>query len=138
LSLYVHVPFCKALCLYCGCNMMVTHDDALVERYLAAFNRRDWDAVLALLSDDARLEVVHRSEGPLRDSSYFTNYGHLAWPWKLALAHVDGIESVVHFRHIDGAWAPHTVVQLSFDGAQIAVVRDYIHVDYLLRNSTID
>ena len=111
---------------------------ALVERYLAAFNRRDWDAVLALLSDDARLEVVHRSEGPLRDSSYFTNYGHLAWPWKLALAHVDGIESVVHFRHIDGAWAPHTVVQLSFDGAQIAVVRDYIHVDYLLRNSTID
>jgi RNA polymerase sigma-70 factor (ECF subfamily) len=111
---------------------------ALVERYLAAFNHRDWNAVLALLSDEARLEVVHRSEGPVRGSSYFTNYGRLAWPWKLALARVDGIESVVHFRQVDGAWLPHAVVQLAIEDGRISLVRDYVHVDYLLCNSTVE
>ncbi len=38
LSLYVHVPFCRKLCFYCGCNMMVTQDEDLVERYLRALD----------------------------------------------------------------------------------------------------
>ena len=109
----------------------------LIQRYLAAFNRRDWDAVRSLLSADARLEVVHRSEGPF-GTTYFTNYGRLAWPWKLALAHVDGTESIVHFRQVDGTWLPHAIIQLAIADDQITLVRDYIHVDYLLRYSTID
>lgn len=36
LSLYVHLPFCHKLCYYCGCNMMVTKKQDLVERYLTA------------------------------------------------------------------------------------------------------
>ena len=36
LSLYVHVPFCRSLCYYCGCNMRVTRRADLVERYLQA------------------------------------------------------------------------------------------------------
>jgi oxygen-independent coproporphyrinogen-3 oxidase len=35
-SLYVHVPFCRKLCFYCGCNMLVTQRQDLVERYLQA------------------------------------------------------------------------------------------------------
>ncbi len=38
-SLYLHVPFCRQLCFYCGCNMMVTHNEALVERYVAGVER---------------------------------------------------------------------------------------------------
>lgn len=39
LSLYVHLPFCHKLCYYCGCNMLVTKQQDLVERYLAALIR---------------------------------------------------------------------------------------------------
>ena len=36
LSLYVHIPFCRALCYYCGCNKIVTRNAERVERYLGA------------------------------------------------------------------------------------------------------
>jgi len=34
LSLYVHIPFCHSLCYYCGCNKIVTRNQARVERYM--------------------------------------------------------------------------------------------------------
>ena len=33
LSLYVHVPYCRVLCWYCGCHMSVLNDDARIARY---------------------------------------------------------------------------------------------------------
>jgi oxygen-independent coproporphyrinogen-3 oxidase len=36
IALYVHVPFCPALCWYCACNRLITKDEALVDRYLDA------------------------------------------------------------------------------------------------------
>jgi RNA polymerase sigma-70 factor (ECF subfamily) len=108
----------------------------LIERYLAAFNQRDWASVRALLAEDARLEVVNASEGPFGDR-YFTNYSQLAWRWKLEIAWVDGVESVVHFREVDGVWRPHAVVQLTWVADRVALVRDYVHVSYLLRASEV-
>ena len=33
-SLYVHVPFCRSLCWYCGCNVIPTRDASKGERYV--------------------------------------------------------------------------------------------------------
>jgi oxygen-independent coproporphyrinogen-3 oxidase len=46
LSLYVHLPFCRALCTYCGCNVVVTRDPGAVDVYLDHVARE-----LALVAD---------------------------------------------------------------------------------------
>jgi len=45
-SLYVHVPFCEALCWYCGCHTSVTRSTDRLARYAAALLRE-----AALLQD---------------------------------------------------------------------------------------
>src|SRR5499425_2182462 len=34
LSIYVHIPFCERLCLYCGCNVVVKKNHAVAEPYI--------------------------------------------------------------------------------------------------------
>ncbi|MDR0958862.1 MAG: oxygen-independent coproporphyrinogen III oxidase [Propionibacteriaceae bacterium] len=46
LSLYMHLPFCERLCLFCGCNVIVSHKHDKAEPYLATLMRE-----LELLAD---------------------------------------------------------------------------------------
>jgi RNA polymerase sigma-70 factor (ECF subfamily) len=105
---------------------------ALAEQYTAAFNAHDWDAVRALLSDSAQLEVVQRFIGPFAGTRYLSNYASNGWNWRLTLAWVDGEESIVTFREQRGAWTAHSVIQLEMNRGQVVRVRDYWHVGYLL------
>ncbi len=34
LSLYVHLPFCREMCRFCGCNVIATHDRTRADHYL--------------------------------------------------------------------------------------------------------
>ena len=36
LLIYVHIPFCERLCLYCGCNVAISRDHTVAEPYLAS------------------------------------------------------------------------------------------------------
>lgn len=104
---------------------------ALLDEYADRFSRRDWDGVRALLTSDARLEVVQRTTGPF-PGNYLTNYAKLSWEYRLALADVEGVPSLVHYRLVGDIWRPHSVIVLGFDGERIGLVRDYVHVGYLL------
>ena len=50
-SLYLHLPFCEALCTYCACNKTILRREvsdgrARVERYLAALaTELEWRAI---------------------------------------------------------------------------------------------
>lgn len=39
LSLYVHLPFCRSLCYYCGCMKKVTRHETQADHYLQLLNR---------------------------------------------------------------------------------------------------
>ena len=39
LALYVHLPFCRSLCNFCGCNALVARTHLRIERYLSAVER---------------------------------------------------------------------------------------------------
>ena len=55
-SLYLHVPFCRSMCWYCGCHTTITQRDAPIVDYLAVLRRE-----IALVADrlSAPLPVSH-------------------------------------------------------------------------------
>ena len=110
---------------------------SLIRAYLDRFNRQDWDGVRELLGADARLRVVGFSDGPY-STSYGTNYAALPHRWKLALVHVDGDETCVHFKEVDGTWAAHTALRIRCRDGAIAEVHDYVHSEYVLTNATVE
>ena len=46
LSIYVHLPFCREMCRFCGCNVVATHDRSRADRYLELLEKE-----IALVSD---------------------------------------------------------------------------------------
>lgn len=92
-SVYLHIPFCRAMCWYCGCHTSVTRRAEPVERYVDALCRE-----IALVADalPARL-----------------NIGHLHWgggsPTLLGPAAISRIDSVLRsVFDVDGT-AEHAV-----------------------------
>ncbi|BDG73409.1 oxygen-independent coproporphyrinogen III oxidase [Roseomonas fluvialis] len=62
LSLYAHVPFCHALCWYCGCHTSVTRSAARIARYKDAL-AREAAMVAALLPAHAGVAALHLGGG---------------------------------------------------------------------------
>lgn len=62
LSLYVHLPFCRSLCYYCGCHMMVTHRPEKIENYLG-YLMREIDLVASKLHTARKVHQVHWGGG---------------------------------------------------------------------------
>jgi len=102
---------------------------ALLERYVALFNAKDWTAVEALLAEECRLDLLSRSQrrGKEQVRLYFTNYAKA--PVRLALGTAEG-------RTVIGVYGPGAtpeyVISLDWDGDRVALIRDYRYVPYLM------
>jgi RNA polymerase sigma-70 factor (ECF subfamily) len=111
----------------------------LLVAYVGYFNDRDWDGLRRLIRADATLEIV----GAATDSAetlmrtYAGNYSALPWEWKLSLAVVDGEPMIVHWRRDGDVWNPHTALRIWSSAGRIVRIKDYVHVDYLLRDSAV-
>ncbi len=62
-SLYVHIPFCRSLCTYCGCNMRVTRNHGLVLPYVETVLREYGLYRERLGRDSLHLGEIHLGGG---------------------------------------------------------------------------
>lgn len=62
ISLYIHLPFCEALCTYCGCNKRITRNHAVEEPYVDAV-LAEWQIYLDKLSFVPRIREIHLGGG---------------------------------------------------------------------------
>ena len=60
LSLYFHFPFCKSLCYFCACNVVITKDASRVGHYLGVL-KKEIDLVANLV--DPRRKVIQMHWG---------------------------------------------------------------------------
>jgi oxygen-independent coproporphyrinogen III oxidase len=85
LSLYVHVPFCRHACWYCGCNRVTTQlGSTVVEPYLATL-ARELELVSAALPARRRLAQLHWGGG----TPNYLNSGETRQLWELITQHFD-------------------------------------------------
>jgi len=62
LGLYVHVPFCDTICLYCACNKITTRDRARAHKYVRHVER-EMALVAGALGDDRGVARMHWGGG---------------------------------------------------------------------------
>ena len=104
---------------------------AAVARYVALFNRRDWDGLRGLLADDVKL---HQSLHPLRVGRadvglFFTPYAKIDGVL-LAPARLEGREVIAVFE--DSAHTtPSYIMWLEWRDGRISFIRDYRYVRYV-------
>jgi RNA polymerase sigma-70 factor (ECF subfamily) len=112
---------------------------AAVARYVALFNRRDWDGLRALLADDVKLI---QSAYPVRVGRadvgmFFTIYADHAKSeddvW-LAPAWLEGREVIAVFENRADA-KPSYMMRLEWRDGRISFIRDYRYVRYVVADA---
>ena len=103
-----------------------------VARYVALFNRHDWDGLRAMLADDVRLI---QSSYPLRAGAadvgmFFGIYARSA-PVRVAPAWLDGREVIAVYED-SRAVKPSYLMWLEWKGGRISFIRDYKYVRYVV------
>jgi oxygen-independent coproporphyrinogen-3 oxidase len=62
LSLYFHIPFCESLCLYCGCNVVISKHHEIALPYLTRLKQEiDW--VSGQVEGPRKVEQLHWGGG---------------------------------------------------------------------------
>ena len=86
ISLYLHVPFCRSLCLYCGCNVVIGKTTDVALAYLEAL-RREMDWLSAEIDPAREVEQVHWGGGTptyLTPAQIEGLYAHLSSRFRVA------------------------------------------------------
>jgi oxygen-independent coproporphyrinogen-3 oxidase len=91
-SLYVHIPFCRQLCTFCGCNKYITGNKQKAEEYLSALDN-EIAGVAKFLRSRKKLAQVHFGGG----TPTYLNTDQLERVVKMIVSRFDVIQ--------DGEWA---------------------------------
>jgi RNA polymerase sigma-70 factor (ECF subfamily) len=105
----------------------------LLQRYVELFNRRDWDGVRALTSEDAQLQVSDCFKGPLSQSPYFVEYENGKATWKVAIGAVDDEVVLLVLHKGEDGWHPAYPVRIEAADGTIQQISDYYACPWLLK-----
>lgn len=103
-----------------------------VARYVALFNRHDWDGLRAMLADDVRLiQVTYPPRAGAADVGRFFGFYAGFVPVRLAPAWLDGREVIAVY---DGPQAakPGYFMWLEWTDGRISFIHDYRYVRYVV------
>lgn len=84
LSIYVHLPFCREMCTYCGCHVIVAKDQSKADTYLG-WLRREAALVRAALGGRHAISRIHLGGG----TPTFLDEGQLAELHAILAAELD-------------------------------------------------
>jgi oxygen-independent coproporphyrinogen-3 oxidase len=62
ISLYIHLPFCESLCIYCGCTKRITTNHSVEEAYIQAV-LAEWDIYRSLMPASPVIRELHLGGG---------------------------------------------------------------------------
>jgi oxygen-independent coproporphyrinogen-3 oxidase len=62
ISLYIHLPFCEALCTYCGCNTRITKNHGVEIPYIHALIK-EWSMYKKLMDEIPVIKEIHLGGG---------------------------------------------------------------------------
>ena len=62
ISFYIHIPFCKQLCNYCGCNSYAMPSAEVVTDYIAALHK-EIDLQISHIDKDRKISQIHYGGG---------------------------------------------------------------------------
>lgn len=62
ISVYIHIPFCTQLCLYCGCNTHITKNMDLMRAYMDAL-RKEIGMISPLIDHNRQVSQIHWGGG---------------------------------------------------------------------------
>ena len=61
-SLYMHLPFCESLCLFCACNVIIRKDKSVAPPYLSLL-KKEIDHIASRISRDRQVSQFHWGGG---------------------------------------------------------------------------
>lgn len=62
ISVYIHLPFCESLCIYCGCNKKITTNHQVEEEYLRAVIK-EWSMYREMMGKIPLIRELHLGGG---------------------------------------------------------------------------
>ncbi|HEX2934992.1 MAG TPA: oxygen-independent coproporphyrinogen III oxidase [Bacteroidales bacterium] len=62
IGFYIHIPFCKKICFYCGCNACALKKGAEVENYIKAL-KKEIENVIPMLDKNRKVSQIHFGGG---------------------------------------------------------------------------
>jgi RNA polymerase sigma-70 factor, ECF subfamily len=107
-----------------------------LRRYADLFNAHDWEGLRALLGEEARLDLVSRSQRSGRaTANYYSRYTEIV---KTEALHVevgfaDGIAALAFFR--PGSPRPAYFVRVEWEQGRVVGIRDFRYVPYIAESA---